>query len=46
MMAFFTFWAFMSPSTSVRKSSRRSDHLIPPRETIPARRWMASTWVE
>ena len=30
---FFTFWAFISPRTSVRKSSRRSDQRIPPRAT-------------
>ena len=28
----------MSPKTSVRKSSRRSDHRIPPRATFPARK--------
>ena len=46
MMAFFTFWAFIRPRTSVRKSSRRSDQRIPPRDTLPARRWIASISVE
>jgi hypothetical protein len=43
MTAFLTFWAFMSPSTSVRKSSRRSLHRMPPRATGPARRCTPST---
>ena len=34
--AFLTVWAFISPSTSVRKSSRRSDQRMPPRATSPA----------
>ena len=33
MTVFFTCCAFMSPSTSVRKSSRRSDQRMPPRAT-------------
>ena len=44
--AFLTFWAFISPRTSVRKSSLRSDQRIPPRDTMPARRWTASISVE
>ena len=41
--AFFTIWVFIRPSTSVRKSSRRSDQRMPPRATCPKRRWMPST---
>ena len=41
--AFFTIWAFMSPSTSVRKSSRRSLQRMPPRATGPPRRCTPST---
>ena len=41
--AFFTIWAFMRPSTSVRKSSMRSDHRRPPRATRPPRRCTPST---
>jgi len=41
--AFLTIWAFISPSTSVRKSSLRSDQRRPPRATGPPRRWTAST---
>ncbi|MDQ3775502.1 MAG: hypothetical protein M3461_14705 [Pseudomonadota bacterium] len=36
----------MRPSTSVRKSSRRSDQRIPPRATWPPRRCTASTSAE
>ena len=43
MSAFFTIWALTSPSTSVRKSSRRSDQRRPPRATEPNRRWTPST---
>ncbi len=42
MTVFFTIWAFTSPSTSVRKSSGRSDQRRPPRATLPPRRWMPS----
>ena len=38
MTAFFTIWVLRSPSTSVRKSSRRSDQRIPPRAIGPPRR--------
>jgi hypothetical protein len=38
MTAFFTIWAFISPMISARKSSSRSDHLIPPRATRPPRK--------
>ena len=41
--AFFTCWALASPSTSVRKSSRRSDQRMPPRATAPLRRCTPST---
>jgi hypothetical protein len=41
--AFFTCCAFTSPSTSVRKSSGRSDQRMPPRAMAPKRRWMPST---
>jgi hypothetical protein len=40
---FFTICAFISPSTSVRKSSRRSDQRRPPRATRPPRRCTPST---
>ena len=43
---FLTIWAFISPSTSVRKSSGRSDQRRPPRDTLPPRRWMPSKRVE
>ena len=43
MTVFLTFWAFISPSTSVRKSSRRSDQRIPPRATKPIRKCTPST---
>ena len=43
MTAFFTSWAFTSPSTSVRKSSSRSDQRSPPRATRPNRRCTASS---
>jgi hypothetical protein len=42
MTAFFTICAFIRLSTSVRKSSRRSDQRMPPRATRPPRRWMPS----
>jgi hypothetical protein len=38
MTTFFTICAFISPRTSVRKSSIRSDQRIPPRATLPPRR--------
>ena len=41
--AFFTVCAFISPRTSVRKSSRRSDQRMPPRAMSPARRCTPST---
>jgi len=41
--AFFTVCAFIRPSTSVRKSSRRSDQRMPPLATLPPRRCTAST---
>ena len=41
--AFLTRWAFIKPSTSVRKSSRRSDQRMPPRATLPDRKCTAST---
>ena len=40
---FLTICAFMRPSTSVRKSSRRSDQRRPPRATGPKRRCTPST---
>ena len=43
IMVFLTVWAFISPSTSVRKSSRRSDQRRPPRATLPPLRWTPST---
>ena len=43
MTAFFTICAFTRPSTSVRKSSRRSDQRSPPRATGPNRRCTPST---
>ena len=43
MTAFFTICALTSPSTSVRKSSRRSDQRSPPRATGPKRRCTPST---
>ena len=43
MTAFFTVCAFISPRTSVRKSSRRSDQRMPPRAMSPARRCTPST---
>ena len=43
MTVFFTICALTSPSTSVRKSSRRSDQRRPPRATAPKRRWEPST---
>jgi hypothetical protein len=42
MTVFFTICAFTRPSTSVRKSSGRSDQRRPPRATLPPRRWMPS----
>ena len=39
---FLTIWALTRPSTSVRKSSGRSDQRRPPRATLPPRRWMPS----
>jgi len=36
MTTFFTICAFIRPSTSVRKSSMRSDQRMPPRATGPA----------
>ena len=41
--AFLTICAFIRPSTSVRKSSGRSDQRRPPRATLPPRRWTASS---
>ena len=41
--AFLTICALTSPSTSVRKSSRRSDQRRPPRATAPKRRCTPST---
>ena len=41
--AFFTICALTRPSTSVRKSSRRSDQRRPPRATAPKRRCTPST---
>ena len=43
MTAFLTVCAFISPRTSVRKSSRRSDQRRPPRATGPPRRCTPST---
>ena len=43
MTAFFTSCALTSPSTSVRKSSSRSDQRSPPRATRPKRRCTASS---
>ena len=42
MTAFFTSCALTRPSTSVRKSSGRSDQRSPPRATAPNRRCTAS----
>ena len=44
--AFFTICAFISPRTSVRKSSGRSLHRRPPRAIGPPRRWTPSTYGE
>ncbi len=46
MTVFFTICAFTSPSTSVRKSSGRSDQRSPPRATRPPRRCTPSKRVE
>src|ERR1043165_2440756 len=49
MIAFFTIWVFMRPRTSVRKSSWRSLQRMPPRATLPPRRWMPPSlpeWTE
>ena len=43
MTVFFTICALTRPSTSVRKSSRRSDQRRPPRATGPKRRCTPST---
>ena len=43
MTVFFTICALTRPSTSVRRSSRRSDQRSPPRATAPKRRWMPMT---
>ena len=39
MTAFLTICAFIRPRISVRKSSLRSDQRMPPRATLPPRRW-------
>ncbi len=43
MTVFLTICALTRPSTSVRKSSLRSDQRRPPRATLPNRRWTPST---
>ena len=42
MIEFLTIWVFMRPRISVRKSSWRSLQRMPPRATLPPRRWMPS----
>ncbi len=42
MTAFLTICAFIKLRISVRKSSRRSDQRMPPRATLPPRKWMPS----
>ena len=46
MTVFFTICALTRPSTSVRKSSGRSDQRSPPRATLPPRRCTPSKRVE
>ena len=42
MTAFFTVCVFMRPRISLRRSSGRSLYRMPPRATLPARRWSPS----